>query len=118
MKKIITLLLMICSLNLFSQTIYYVKQRSGNDSNNGTSWATAFQTLQKAINTISTGQIWVAAGTYYPDEGAGQTNNNRYAYFTLKNNVALYGGFAGTETELSKRNLAVNESILSGDIDQ
>jgi hypothetical protein len=36
----------------------------------------------------------------------------------LKNGVAIYGGFAGTETALSQRNLKINATILSGDIDK
>ena len=118
MKTIFTLLLLLlCSLSPFSQTIYYVKP-TGSDANDGTSWATAFKTLQKAINTINTGELWVAAGTYYPDEGPFQTDNNRNSYFTLKNNVALYGGFAGNEAYFSERRPATNHTILSGEIQQ
>ena len=39
-------------------------------------------------------RIWVAAGTYKPDLRGAPRN----ASFTLVDGVALYGGFAGTET--------------------
>jgi len=56
-------------------------------------------------------QVWVAAGTYKPT-----TTTNRGISFSLKNGVAVYGGFNGTETLLSQRNWVANVTILSGDI--
>lgn len=97
--------------------IFYVKP-DGNDAAEGVSWATAFANLQTALVTVEAGDtIWVAGGTYYPDEGTGQNNNARPSTFVVNAGIAVYGGFAGTETELSQRILGNNESILSGDID-
>ncbi|NJO84469.1 MAG: hypothetical protein HC828_17985 [Blastochloris sp.] len=106
-----------------SVTIYYVSTASGNDANSGQTWADAFQTVQQALLVANPTapdrvQIWVAAGTYYSDQGGGQSANDRTATFSLKDNVAIYGGFAGTETSLAERNPAVNITILSGDLDQ
>ncbi|MFN5497819.1 MAG: right-handed parallel beta-helix repeat-containing protein [bacterium] len=74
----------------------------------GSSWATAYNNIKTAVTAANSNQsikkIWVAKGTYFP----GTTR------FTLKNNLALYGGFAGTETQLSQRNIALNETILTG----
>lgn len=89
---------------------------------NGTSWANAFKYLQDALTAAQTNscinQIWVAKGTYYPDEGSGKFNNDRNASFVMKNDLSIYGGFAGNETVLSSRNWQTNPTILSGDIDQ
>ena len=77
------------------------------------SWANAC-TLQTALtNAVSGDEIWVKAGVHYPG-----TAGNRAATFTLKNGVAVYGGFAGTETSRSQRDWVVNKTILSGDIDK
>ncbi|HEY5968147.1 MAG TPA: choice-of-anchor Q domain-containing protein [Chitinophagaceae bacterium] len=105
--------------------IFYVKKNPNgpNGLNNGTSWANAFSNLQDALAALSdicpsVTQIWVAKGVYYPDEGGGKTDNDRGASFVMKNNIAIYGGFNGDETELSQRNWKTNVTILSGDIDQ
>ncbi len=73
---------------------------TGNDANDGLTWATAKATVQAAIDTAISGQeIWVAAGNY---EGC----------LTMKNNVSLYGGFHGTETSRDQRDPSQNETIL------
>ncbi|PWH18947.1 MAG: hypothetical protein DDG59_04770, partial [Anaerolineae bacterium] len=94
----------------------YVK--AGASTPDGNSWATAYATVQDALADTNCTEIWVAAGVYYPDEGAGQTDDNRASTFTLKNGVALYGGFAGTETARDQRNPAAHVTVLSGDIDK
>jgi len=97
-------------------SIVYVKETGTGD---GSSWANATNDLQAAINA-STAQVWVAGGTYKPNRKANDvttfTPNDRDNAFVLKNNVKIYGGFAGTETSLAQRNLgAGNTSVLSGD---
>ena len=89
-------------------------------ANDGSSWANAFASLQDAL-AVATGndEIWIAAGTYYPDDGANVTAGDRAASFTVTGNqdgLKIYGGFAGTETMRSQRDVAANPVILSGDI--
>ena len=75
---------------------------SGNDANDGLTWPTAKATVQAGLNAAASGdQVWVAAGTYV-------------GCITLKAEVALYGGFAGDETDLSQRDWTANETILDG----
>ena len=79
-------------------------------SNDGTCWAGAFNDLQDALTWAVEGvQIWVAEGTYKP-------GTDRTVTFQLKDGVAVYGGFAGSEGSLEERDWTVHETILSGDI--
>jgi hypothetical protein len=89
----------------------YVTQ-TGAGLKDGSNWANAYDNtqLQTAL-AAGPNEIWVAAGTYKPSTAADRTIS-----FVMKNGVALYGGFAGTETELSQRDIGANPTILSGDI--
>ncbi len=83
----------------------------------GTTWATACRYLQDALDlTVAGDEVWVAAGTYFPDDGATFTTGDRTASFTLKQNVKLYGGFVGQETTLGQQNSETNVTLLSGEI--
>ncbi len=80
--------------------------------NNGSSWQNAFNDLQDALSsTPIPDTIWIAKGTYYPTDGT-----DRYIYYQIPNGIAIYGGFEGTETQLSQRDWEINQTILSGDI--
>ena len=95
----------------YRHLIYYVKSNAGG-ANNGTSWTNAYTDLQSALSASFFGdEIWVAAGTYKPT-----TDTDRTVSFVLKNGVAVYGGFAGTETLRTQRNSAANVTTLSGEI--
>ena len=87
---------------------------------NGSTWPLAFQHLQDALAEAGIDdQIWVAAGTYYPDLGDNQTVGHRFETFPLGPNAPkVYGGFVGTESNLEDRDWAdpANETILSGNI--
>ena len=74
----------------------------------GTSWTTAFTNLHQALSSplldVCGSEIWVAAGLYKRPTGT---------TWSLKNNVAIYGGFSGSETNLSQRDWLNNETVLT-----
>lgn len=91
----------------------------------GSSWGNAVAELADALVAakydIAITQIWVAKGTYYPKYTASLNElscntNNRSNSFVLVNNVKLFGGFAGAETDTAGRDFVSNETILNGDI--
>lgn len=84
-------------------------------SRTGLSWADAFVDLQHALASArarpGADEVWVAEGTYRPTAGT-----DRAASFVLSADVAVYGGFAGTETRLADRDWIAHPTVLSGDI--
>lgn len=66
---------------------------------NGASWDTAFHKVQDGINAASSGDEVRVAGSY--DES-----------ITMKDGVALYGGFSGTETSRDQRDWCERPCIL------
>ncbi len=99
--------------------IIHITENGGASLQDGASWETAYDKnhLQQAIDDACQ-EIWVAAGTYYPTTEAGGSGD-RYKTFQMKEGIALYGGFAGNESnsyDKSLRDFESNETILSGDI--
>lgn len=84
---------------------------SATGANDGTSWADAYVSLQSALGHTNCDQVWVAKGVYKPTAGVDQA-----ASFWIPPGLAVYGGFAGTESQLAER-VPGNVTVLSGDID-
>ncbi|HZW09856.1 MAG TPA: right-handed parallel beta-helix repeat-containing protein [Phycisphaerales bacterium] len=81
----------------------------------GTSWAAAFQDLQDGLQAAGAAggpaEVWVAEGVYTPGPSGDRTRA-----FEMLSGVAIYGGFAGTESQLGQRDPAANVTTLSGDL--
>jgi len=96
-------------------TIYVDASATG--ANNGSSWGNAYIYLQDALAAaISGDNIWVAQGTYKPDQGVGKTPGDRMATFDLKDGVSIYGGFPIGGVTWEERDPDSYETILSGDL--
>lgn len=97
----------------YGTTIYVTALGAG--SMNGTSWNNAAPgtELQYRITLAQSGdEVWVACGEFYPT-----SIGDRTISFALRTGIAIYGGFSGSETSLSQRNLNCGScSILSGEI--
>ncbi|MBF4519046.1 BspA family leucine-rich repeat surface protein [Flavobacterium sp. ANB] len=95
--------------------IVYVNQSRPDNLGDGYSWATAKKDITSAINIVSSGnEIWVAAGIYKPHA------SDKTFSFNIPTGVKVYGGFAGTESTLTDRNMTListtNLTTLSGDL--
>lgn len=98
-----------------AEVIYVDTDATG--QGNGTSWEDAFTDLQLALEAApgAGDQIWVATGLYHPSAEVGGAGP-RYACYSLRNGVALYGGFAGDEEALEERDPDLHPVTLSGDV--
>ena len=103
----------------FSYTRYLV-DIDATGTGAGTSWTNAYTGLQDAIDASSVGdEIWVAEGTYIPNvipQFQVTSTDNRHKTFAINKNIAIYGGFDGTESVLSQRDAKLNITVLSGDL--
>jgi len=88
---------------------YYVDASSVAPIPDGECWNTAFSDIQTAVDRAwirGGGEIWVAQGTY---SGTGDE------VVRLRNNVHLYGGFAGTETSRAARDWSAHVTAIDGE---
>lgn len=79
--------------------VVYVDHRNTGEED-GASWATAFNTINEGVRYGR--EVWVAAGTY-------GENVRMYS------SVELYGGFNGTESVRSDRNVVANPTIIDAE---
>ncbi len=81
----------------------------------GLSWATAFASIQEAVDaayfaSLAEGacQVWVAEGSYDIFEGSAEDTLH------MMPQVPVYSGFAGTEETLEERDWDAHETVLDG----
>ena len=101
-RQVLAWLLLLVGAGLAHAKVIYVNASSPtNPPPDGLAWTTAFTKVQDGISAAAEGdEVWVAAGRY---GGAG-----------LKAGVALYGGFAGRETNLQARDWLAHQTTLDG----
>ena len=67
--------------------------------------------FQTALGSSVCTELWLKAGIYKPTD-----NYDRGISFKIRPGLAVYGGFAGSETNRSARDFSANITTLSGDI--
>ncbi len=109
MKKLLVFLSFLLTTSLFAGQVFYVV-KGGAGKKDGSSWANACADVQTAIDKAfevatadNPSEVWIAKGTY-----------KHGSRMTMKNNVAIYGGFKGTETSKDQRESG-NNTYLDGE---
>ncbi len=122
----------------FNRTVLYVNDALTTGANTGDTWENALHgfvetqsplaralSMARGENCVADAyagprdgsvlagsrEIWVAAGTYVPT-----SDGDRAKSFLVTNHDAIYGGFHGTETSRSERDVLTHVTILSGDL--
>lgn len=97
-----------------AQTVIYVDQNADQEPHDGSSWCRAYLELSEVLPAGSDTVVRVANGTYLPDPtGLGDP---REATFQLANGVTIQGGYAGCNDGGDLRDVALYQTILSGDL--
>jgi hypothetical protein len=97
MKRWLLFFALVISFSLKSQTILYV-DGSVSSSGTGGSWASAFQTLNEALNVANAGssstkyEIQIAGGTYYPTGLQSDTTRDS-TFFIGRAGIRLLGNY-------------------------
>ncbi len=92
-------------------TVWHVSS-SAAVGGDGTSWGSAFRDVQSGIDaSIAGDEVWVRQGMYQPSSTAAGSES---AGILLRDGVAIYGGFDGSETVRGQRDSAAHVTTLSG----
>ena len=97
--SVLSFILSFCPMS--SARIIYVDSKAGGNGS-GLNWTNACLTISSALSLAEYGdQIWTATGVYQE-------------HITLKNGVALYGGFSGDELDLEDRDPHTFQTMIDG----
>lgn len=100
MARITILIVALCALAAPARAaVWYV---TGNHAGDGTAWARGFQTIQQGVDAARPGdEVWVSATARYAE-----------TVTMSRPNVALYGGFRGTERHREERLFTLRSGAL------
>ena len=88
MRQLLSILLCLTSISIYSQQNYYVSSSLGDNNNAGTSENSPFQTINRAFDNVEPGDtIYVMDGTYTnPDYGTASPHSSDGSQSTNMNN--------------------------------
>ncbi len=144
MKKLYSLIVAIClffasyaygQIKPDTNNILYINTNVSGGNGSGDSWTNAIKELADALkwagqnrnnnlwSSTNPLQLWIADGIYKPkyspidgDDFKDNPSDPRVKSFLVVNNIKLYGGFLGYESNIVQRDFTTgNKTILSGD---
>tara|TARA_R110002049_G_scaffold18043_1_gene69405 strand:+ start:9760 stop:11529 length:1770 start_codon:yes stop_codon:yes gene_type:complete len=117
-KKLFLASFLVLSGYCFSQTTYFVNQRSGSNSFNGTSSSTPYKTIEKAVSQVSAGGTILIMGAYINDSyNATYTysGNINDAHIWHQENTIRINGLNGSAGQYITIKAYDSNTVLKGD---
>ena len=121
MKRTVLILLgMLVYTVSASAAVWYVDKDNISGSEDGTTWGTAFTTIQEGIDAAfddGGGEVWVAEGVY--DEARVSVMHDPAVdtgSLLMWEGVDLYGGFMGSETVREQRDWETYITVIDGSV--
>ena len=91
---------------------FYVDASKANDFGNGLSWSTAKKNLYEVLPLLNEeDEVWVKYGVYKPASSSSSFN-------VIASNIAIHGGFIGTENSITERPPVDPISIKTNPVNQ
>ena len=108
LRLLVTIATILIISTVAAGEIRYV-DRSAPQNGDGVTWATAYRSLRGACNEAASNakitEIWVAANEY----------NTNGESFVLSDDLQIYGGFVGGETERNQRDPFLNPTYIDAE---
>ncbi len=78
----------------------------------GLTWATAYDTLQEAVDAayFRSAEVWAARGSF----GENRAAKDAFGSLLLREGIAVYGGFSAAENFREERNWSTNLTVIEG----
>jgi len=107
------ILVILCAVSAAAFADVWYVDKDNNGPQDGLSWASAFKTIQPAIDAAfgdGGGDVWVRQGVY-DEERSGTSSDGA---LVMRAGVALCGGFDGTESAIDERSVSDNPTSIVG----
>ncbi|MEW4922690.1 DNRLRE domain-containing protein [Algibacter sp. 2305UL17-15] len=118
MKNYYAFFMLLISSFTYGQNTYYVDQQTGDDSNNGTSLASAYETIEAAVGNLQAGDTMYIVGEYHNpsyNPNYSYSGNINDSHIWHAENTVKINNLNGTASQYITISGYNNATVLKGD---